>query len=57
MMTTHSNPVVTEIPEEAYKQNTIYRPWVDIKAAETTEAAIHNILGHDSRQGVQPDHG
>ena len=56
-MTTHSNPVVTEIPEDAYKQNTIYRPWVDIKAAETTEAAIHNILGHDNRQGVQPEHG
>jgi hypothetical protein len=35
MMITESKPVVIEIPEEAYKQNTVYRPWPEIKAGET----------------------
>ena len=35
MMITENKPVVIEIPEEAYKQNTVYRPWPEIKASET----------------------
>jgi hypothetical protein len=35
MMITESKPVVIEIPEEAYKQNAVYRPWPEIKAGET----------------------
>ena len=31
-MTTDSKPVAIEISEEAYKQNTVYRPWSDIQA-------------------------
>jgi hypothetical protein len=34
-MVTESKPVVIEIPEEAYKQNTVYRPWPEIKASVT----------------------
>ena len=36
-MATERNPVVIEISEEAYKQNTVYRPWSEIQAisAET----------------------
>ena len=36
MMSTENKPVVIEIPEEAYKQNAIYRPWPEVKTAETT---------------------
>jgi len=32
-MITQSKPVVIEIPEDAYKQNTVYRPWPEIKAS------------------------
>jgi len=35
MMITENKPVVIEIPEDAYKQNTVYRPWPEIKASET----------------------
>jgi hypothetical protein len=35
MMITENKPVVIEIPEEAYKQNTVYRPWPEIKASVT----------------------
>ncbi len=31
-MTTDNNAEEIEIPEEAYKQNTVYRPWSDIQA-------------------------
>ena len=34
-MVTKNKPVVIEIPEEAYKQNTVYRPWPEIKASVT----------------------
>jgi hypothetical protein len=34
-MVTENKPVVIEIPEEAYKQNTVYRPWPEIKASVT----------------------
>jgi hypothetical protein len=31
-----NKPVVIEITEDAYKQNTVYRPWpAEIKASET----------------------
>jgi hypothetical protein len=33
-MVTKNKPVVIEIPEEAYKQNTVYRPWPENKASE-----------------------
>ena len=45
-MMTASKPVVIEIPEEAYKQNTVYRPWPEIKAAETS--------GNTDRQHSRP---
>ena len=32
-MITQSKPVVIEIPEDAYKQNKVYRPWPEIKAS------------------------
>jgi hypothetical protein len=35
-MIRENKPVVIEIPEDAYKQNTVYRPWpAEIKAGET----------------------
>lgn len=33
-MNTVSNTVVVEIPEDAYKQNTVYRPWPEIEAGD-----------------------
>jgi hypothetical protein len=41
-MMAENKPVVIEIPEDAYKQNTIYRPWPEIKAAETTASPDTN---------------
>ena len=35
-MATAEQAVVIEISEEAYKQNTVYRPWADILWGETT---------------------
>ena len=32
-MATEIRPVVIEISEEAYKQNTVYRPWSEIEAS------------------------
>lgn len=38
-MTKKHSGVEIEIPEEAYKQNTVYRPWSDIKAGISTAKA------------------
>ncbi len=35
-MTTDSKPEAIEISDEAYKQNTVYRPWSDIQAGIRT---------------------
>lgn len=61
-MITDNKLVVIEIPEEAYKQNAIYRPWPEIKAAETTGCpdTLHSQTrerpggGADSRLGTSP---
>ena len=34
MMAKEINALVIEISEEAYKQNTVYRPWSEIQAGE-----------------------
>ena len=34
VMATDTNRVVVVIPEDAYKQNEVYRPWKDIKSSE-----------------------
>jgi hypothetical protein len=33
-----TKPVVIEISEEAYKQNTVYRPWIDASTDHTIKA-------------------
>ena len=38
MMKTENKPVLIEIPEDAYRQNTICRPLPVIKASETGES-------------------
>jgi len=37
MIIIENKPTVIEIPEDAYKQNTVYRPWPEIKASEAAE--------------------
>ena len=39
-MTTDTEAVAIEISEEAYKQNTVYRPWSDIQAGIRTIKAF-----------------
>ena len=34
VMATDTKRVVVVIPEDAYKQNEVYRPWKDIKSSE-----------------------
>lgn len=39
IITTAIKPMVIEIPEDAYKQNTVYRPWADFGASSTAVTA------------------
>jgi hypothetical protein len=39
-MTTAYQSVVTEITDEAYKQNTVYRPWSEIEARKASAGPV-----------------
>ena len=36
-MISENQSVLIEIPEDAYKQNTVYRPWSEIEASEPAD--------------------
>jgi len=38
-----SRPFVIEITEEAYKQNSVYRPWVEIRAIGTEDSVVTSL--------------
>ena len=51
-MTVPSKPGVTVILEDAYKQNTVYRPWKDITSGEKLDKnPIPPIKPGESRYG------
>ena len=49
-MITENKSVVVEIPEDAYRQNTICSPWPVIKASETGKSPGTQTLNHDKHQ-------
>ena len=49
-MTKEHRAVEIVISEEAYKQNTVYRPWSDIKAGISTAKAYTAPAQLDSRR-------
>ena len=51
-MKTENKPVLIEIPEDAYRQNTICRPLPVIKASEAGGRPDTPTLTNDSRQVV-----
>ncbi|CAA0125402.1 Uncharacterised protein [Halioglobus japonicus] len=56
-MTKENNAVEIVIPEEAYKQNTVYRPWSDIKAGISTAKAYTAPTQLDNRRSpARPAH-
>ncbi|MEZ5501192.1 MAG: hypothetical protein R3E50_00545 [Halioglobus sp.] len=38
-----SRPFVIEITEEAYKQNSVYRPWVEIRSIGTEDSVVTSL--------------
>ena len=42
-MATQDEPVIIEISEEAYKQNTVYRPWTEIRAGVTAVVSHRSL--------------
>lgn len=38
-MISENQSVLIEIPEDAYKQNTVYRPWSEVEASEPADAS------------------
>ena len=50
MMITEKKSVVIEIPEDAYRQNTICTAWPVIKASETGESPDTQPPSNDNRQ-------
>ena len=52
-MTTTSKLVLIEISEEAYKQNTIYRPWVEYRSADVSTSAATSVATKPTRQTRQ----
>ena len=49
-MTTENKTVEIEISEEAYKQNTVYRPWSDIKAGIHATTSYTNPAQQEHRK-------
>ena len=43
-MATDTTRVVVIIPEDAYKQNEVYRPWKDIKSSETLASSEGSVI-------------
>ena len=45
MMVIEHKPEVIEVSEDAYKQNTIYRPWPEDKASKTVAEFLKRYGG------------